>query len=135
MPVHLGNINLVRKYDLDLGVRIVHMLLMSWGGETVDEADMPKLKEEVMQLVGALRVQGVIYKDVRAPNILWNAERRRPMLIDFERSTTTSPGPDFVGVKPLQEISPNRKRKRPAESKPVSGSADVPGSNYWPVCI
>jgi aminoglycoside phosphotransferase (APT) family kinase protein len=78
---------------------------------------MPNLKEEVVQLVDDLRVQGVIHKDVRAPNILWNAERCRPMLIDFERFTTTSPGPDFVGVKPLQEISPNRKRKRPAESK------------------
>ena len=29
VPVHLGNINLVRKYDLDLGVRIVYILLMS----------------------------------------------------------------------------------------------------------
>jgi hypothetical protein len=114
VPVHLGNINLARKYDLDLGVRIVHMLLMSWGGETADEADMPNLKEEVVQLVDDLRVQGVIHKDARTPNILWNAERRRPMLIDFERSMTTSPGTDFVGVKPLQEISPNRKRKRPA---------------------
>jgi len=45
--VHLGNINLVRKYDLDLGVRIVHMLLMSWAGETVNEADMPNFKKEV----------------------------------------------------------------------------------------
>src|SRR5207253_1870335 len=83
VPVHLGNI---RKYDLDLGVRIVHMLLMSWAGETVNEADMANFKEEVAQLVDDLRVQGMVHKDVRA---LWNAERCRPMLIDFERSTTT----------------------------------------------
>lgn len=126
VPVHLGNINLVRKYDLDLGVRIGHMLLMSWGGETADQADMPNLKEEVVRLVDDLRVQGVIHNDVRAPNILWNAERRRPMLIDFERSTVSSSGADFVGVKPLQEISPNRKRKRAAESKAISESADAP---------
>jgi hypothetical protein len=29
VPVHQGNINLVRKYDLDLGVGIARMLLMS----------------------------------------------------------------------------------------------------------
>jgi hypothetical protein len=46
--IYLGNINLVRKYDLDLGVRIVYMLLMSWGGETANGADMPNLKEEVV---------------------------------------------------------------------------------------
>ena len=32
-PVYLGNISLVRPYLLDVGVRIVHMLLMSWAGE------------------------------------------------------------------------------------------------------
>ncbi|KAH8585875.1 hypothetical protein B0O99DRAFT_646021, partial [Bisporella sp. PMI_857] len=33
IPVYLGNISLVRPYFLDIGVRIVHMLLMSWAGE------------------------------------------------------------------------------------------------------
>ncbi len=33
IPVYLGNISLIRPYFLDLGVRIVHMLLMSWAGE------------------------------------------------------------------------------------------------------
>jgi hypothetical protein len=33
IPVYLGNISLVRPYFLDVGVRIVHMLLMSWAGE------------------------------------------------------------------------------------------------------
>jgi hypothetical protein len=56
VPVHLGNINFVRKCDLDLGVRIVYMLLMSWGGETANGADMPNLKEEIIQLVDNLRV-------------------------------------------------------------------------------
>jgi hypothetical protein len=31
--VYLGNISLVRPYFLDFGVRIVHMLFMSWAGE------------------------------------------------------------------------------------------------------
>jgi hypothetical protein len=32
IPVYLGNISLVYPYFLDFGVRIVHMLLMSWAG-------------------------------------------------------------------------------------------------------
>jgi hypothetical protein len=70
VPVHLGNINLVRKYDLDLGVRIVHTLLMSWAGETVNEADMPNFKEKVAQLVDDLCLQGVVHEDVQTPNTL-----------------------------------------------------------------
>ncbi|KAL9117546.1 MAG: hypothetical protein Q9187_005917, partial [Circinaria calcarea] len=33
IPVYLGNISLVRPYFLDVGVKIVHMLLLSWAGE------------------------------------------------------------------------------------------------------
>jgi hypothetical protein len=33
IPVYLGNISLVRPYFLDFGVRIIHMLLISWEGE------------------------------------------------------------------------------------------------------
>jgi len=29
VPVYLGNINLVKKYNLDLSIQIVHMLLIS----------------------------------------------------------------------------------------------------------
>jgi len=36
IPVYLGNIDLDRPW-LDLGVRIIHILLMSWGGERVDK--------------------------------------------------------------------------------------------------
>ena len=125
VPVHLGNINLVRKYDLDLGVRIVHMLLMSWAGEVISDAEMANSKEEVVQLVDALRAQGVDHKDVRVPNIVWNLERCRPMLIDFERSAITSPDCNFVGVKALQEISPNRQRKRLSPIKAFRGSESV----------
>jgi hypothetical protein len=37
IPVYLGNISLTRAYFLDFKVRIVHMLLMSWGGEQVED--------------------------------------------------------------------------------------------------
>jgi len=35
--VCLGNIDLVKMYYLDLGVRIVHILLMSWADEAADD--------------------------------------------------------------------------------------------------
>ncbi len=33
VPVYLGSIDLAEWYYLNLGVRILHMLLMSWGGK------------------------------------------------------------------------------------------------------
>ena len=48
IPVCLGDIDLVEWYYLDVGVRILHMLLMSWGGnlaeqdEAVNIAELPK---------------------------------------------------------------------------------------------
>ncbi|KAK3933898.1 hypothetical protein QBC46DRAFT_274883, partial [Diplogelasinospora grovesii] len=65
---------------------IVHMLLMSWGGQGVDKvdgADVPDLAGETER---TLRKAGVVHGDARPANMLWNAERRRVMLIDFDRS-------------------------------------------------
>jgi hypothetical protein len=33
IPIYIGNISLVNPYFLDSGVRVVHMLLMSWAGD------------------------------------------------------------------------------------------------------
>ncbi|KAL9629275.1 MAG: hypothetical protein Q9164_006947 [Protoblastenia rupestris] len=43
IPVYLGNIDLERPWR-DLGVRIIHMLLMSWKGEMVDEVEGARRK-------------------------------------------------------------------------------------------
>lgn len=49
----------------------------------------------------------VLHKDIRAANMLWNAERGCAMLIDFELSDIFDrPRP------PLRPTSPNLKRKR-----------------------
>jgi hypothetical protein len=89
VPVCLGNIDLELPYHLDLSVRIVHMLLMSWAGESPGEditSYDPHLQDELRQAVSKLEQGGVIHGDVREANILRNAERRGLMLIDFERS-------------------------------------------------
>jgi hypothetical protein len=33
VPVYLGNISLLNPYFLNVGVRIVHMMMISWVGE------------------------------------------------------------------------------------------------------
>ncbi|KAH8650353.1 hypothetical protein BGZ60DRAFT_421798 [Tricladium varicosporioides] len=108
-PVYLGNISLVRPYFLDFGVRIVHMMLMSWGGMQARSDLMSAigrdLAVETSKAVTRLRDCGVEHRDVRPPNVLWNPETRNVMLVDFERSEI------LKQVPVLQETSPNRKRK------------------------
>ncbi|CAG8982361.1 hypothetical protein HYALB_00013990, partial [Hymenoscyphus albidus] len=109
IPVYLGNISLVCPYFLDVGVRIVHMLLMSWAGEQARNDSMlamgRDLATETNRAVTKMLDCGVEHRDVRPPNILWNSEGRKVILVDFERSEILKQMPI------LQEISPNRKRK------------------------
>jgi hypothetical protein len=109
IPVYLGNISLVRPYFLDIGVRIVHMLLMSWAGEQAREDLMLAMGQDLaVETSGAVTQMlgyGVEHRDVRPPNVLWNPETRNVVLIDFERSEI------LKQVPVLQETSPNRKRK------------------------
>jgi hypothetical protein len=109
IPVYLGNISLVHPYFLDFGVRIVHMLLMSWAGEQARKDLMfavgRDLAIETSRAVTKMLGCGVEHRDVRSPNVLWNSEGRKVMLVDFERSEILKQMPI------LQEISPNRKRK------------------------
>jgi hypothetical protein len=74
IPVYLRNISLVRPYFLDFGVRIVHMLLMSWAGEQAREGSMlamgRDLAVETSRAVTRILDYGVEHRDVRPPNVL-----------------------------------------------------------------
>ncbi|KAG9228547.1 hypothetical protein BJ875DRAFT_526349 [Amylocarpus encephaloides] len=109
IPVYLGNITLDCPYFLDFGVRIVHMLLMSWAGEQARRdltlAMGRDLAVETRGAVAKMRCCRVEHRDLRPPNVLWNPEIRNVMLVDFERSEI------LKQVPALQETSPNRKRK------------------------
>jgi len=74
VPVYLGNIGLIEPY-VDLGVEIVHMLLMSWGGEVAESSDVFNLEGEIRRSVDEISGEGVEHNDVRELNILWNTER------------------------------------------------------------
>ena len=111
VPVYLGNIDLIKTYYLP-GVHIVHMLLMSWAGEKAAGAGVPDLAGEVRQTSRAVRSEGVVHGDERDDNMLWNPERRRVMLVDFERSYVLP----VAKHKQLLKLS-GRKRKQLAEEK------------------
>jgi hypothetical protein len=108
VPVYLGNFSLVSTYFLDVGVRIVYMLLMSWAGEQANSELMlamgRDLEVDTSRAVTKMLDCGVEHRDVRPPNVLWNPETRNVVLVDFERS-------EILKRKlVLQELSPNQKR-------------------------
>jgi predicted Ser/Thr protein kinase len=118
IPVYLGGISLARTYFLDFGVRITFMLLMSWTGEWAETESISSmgldLDVEKARAAGELRDRGVEHRDMRPPNVLWNHENKRVMLVDFERSEI------LKQVPVLQEISPNRKRRNLHPNKETS---------------
>jgi hypothetical protein len=114
-PVCPGNIDLKNTYYLDVGVRIIHMLLSSWGGITPEDSRLlipqDDLTSKIQQSADKIRGLGVEHGDPRPRNMLWNAEIGRVMLIDFERSSGPSNQQKHsLDAKVLQEVSSKKKR-------------------------
>ncbi|KAF7879510.1 hypothetical protein EAF04_000706 [Stromatinia cepivora] len=113
VPVCLGSIDLAHPYYYDIGVQIVHMMILSWAGERLDgnmvlkHVDQKRLDTLVKQSIEEVHHAGILHGDLRIPNILWNTEIDGIMLIDFERSKFIT---DFRRT--LTQISPNREKKR-----------------------
>ncbi|RSL55197.1 hypothetical protein CEP53_007177 [Fusarium sp. AF-6] len=104
VPVHQG-------YILPGGARILCMMLMSWVGETVDTvmaggAVTIDLRAEIRRSSQDVWAKGVDHGDERDANRLWNDERRRVMLVDFERATLPR-----LKHKQLSNVSKKRKRQ------------------------
>ncbi|KAK3338662.1 hypothetical protein B0T25DRAFT_561127 [Lasiosphaeria hispida] len=133
VPVFLGAIDLRdlgRTYYYGLKVRIIYMMLLSWGGTAIDmNADDGPLVAALQQAAGtvgtaetpdkalnqsvrALHSMGVVHKDIRRENLLWSAETGRLMMIDFERSGLLDPPPRQAFRDPLIITAPNPKRTR-----------------------
>ena len=108
IPVYLGNISLTHPYFLAVGVRIIHMLLLSYGGEEVDHDAMARLGKSLPAERRRVEAKMVAWKvehgDIREANLLWNEEVGGVMVIDFERS-------EIRKKRVLQESSGNLKRK------------------------
>ncbi|KAL9012895.1 MAG: hypothetical protein Q9173_002372 [Seirophora scorigena] len=91
IPVHLGNIDLARPWYDCGGVRVIHMLLLAYGGiriDQVNELDKGRdLGAHLSSFQNKLASYGVRHGDLVNRNILWDTETQRIMIIDFERST------------------------------------------------
>ncbi|KAG6139348.1 hypothetical protein E4U12_007452 [Claviceps purpurea] len=97
VPVFLGTMDL-RTVDKDYWIYfetyVVHMMFMSWGGFLLDEDKMDGLDvlddvawiDEGIEAIDAVHEVGVLHRDVRWANILYNPHTNGIMLIDFERA-------------------------------------------------
>jgi hypothetical protein len=113
IPVFLGAVDLRtlgRSYYYDLNVVVVHLIFLSWSGEPLykplasNAFRNANIGWEVARSVRALHDMGVVHTDVRAPNLLWNEENCRIMMIDFERAVLDSQA--------QRSLPPSRKKRR-----------------------
>ncbi|KAI9762281.1 MAG: hypothetical protein M1840_001425 [Geoglossum simile] len=129
VPVCLGNVDLVNPYHYDVGVRIVHMMFLSWAGDSLYDGgacgDKPSLAEEVARSIKAIHRAGVLHRDVRTPNLCWNSEVGQVMVIDFERSEILQVDRSLVrsptGRKRRQSVARTLQHEGPIKG-PVVGS-------------
>nr|A0A516F183.1 RecName: Full=Meiotic driver SPOK4; AltName: Full=Spore killer 4 [Podospora anserina]QDO72524.1 spore killer protein 4 [Podospora anserina] len=109
VPVHLGLVRLDRGYILPGLEFVVYMMLMSWAGQTpsASMADAETLKRESLTAIWS---EGVDHGDDNRANYLWNAERCRIMIIDFDRAHLFPP----LKARAVSRLSkPKRKRETP----------------------
>ncbi|KJZ69498.1 hypothetical protein HIM_11115 [Hirsutella minnesotensis 3608] len=113
VPVFLGAVDLrplKRTYYYDHRVYIVHMTCLSWGGNMIDDINVGDgrrriLETEAVASLRAMHQEGVVHKDVRSANMLFNEETGGVMMIDFERACLLE-----QLRRPLVQLVPNKRR-------------------------
>lgn len=86
VPVFLGAIDLAQIYFLHGAGEICHMLLMGWGGESIRNIKQDEtIQRAIARSERKIKSLGVFHQDLRSENILWNAELKRALIIDFHR--------------------------------------------------
>ncbi|KAK2468561.1 hypothetical protein H9L39_19720 [Fusarium oxysporum f. sp. albedinis] len=128
VPVFLGAIDLRsmnKTYYYDHRVYVVHMTFLSWGGCSIDRAqrigDMDRsLEDEAIRSLRAMHREGVVHKDVRLANMLFNPETSGVMVIDFERALLLNPP-----RRPLAQLVPNKRawKSETMDAKKVTGDS------------
>ncbi|KAH8431854.1 uncharacterized protein LDX57_009505 [Aspergillus melleus] len=85
VPVFLGKINMQKIYRLHGAGKIWHMLLMGWGGDTIDtvKTDIRTENRSIARAKKEIESLGVLHQDLASRNVLWNEELDRAMIIDF----------------------------------------------------
>ncbi|EDN10039.1 conserved hypothetical protein [Histoplasma mississippiense (nom. inval.)] len=122
VPVFLGRIDLKFFLFLHGAGDIRHMLLMGWAGESIENVkDKEVLSREISRSKKEIRMLGVVHKDLRSANMLWNDELRRVLIIDFHRSDIDRrPMKKRVGSlkRPLHQVGMS---KRPCNNNGLTG--------------
>ena len=110
-------------------------MLMAWGGDSLYERTPPvpsaQLDGEKQRSMTEVRQLGVIHRDARLANMLWNDSQKRVMLVDFERSVLQVQKRPRDSSTVLQEGSPNKKqrmRRKSTSQKKTLCSAPVVGT-------
>ncbi|KAL8904759.1 MAG: hypothetical protein Q9207_003053 [Kuettlingeria erythrocarpa] len=88
IPVHLGNIDLLRPW-IECNFDIVHMLLMSYAGECIDEniargEGERGGRKEAREFDRTCLQIGVLHTDTYVRNMLWSDESQQIMFVDFD---------------------------------------------------
>lgn len=103
VPVFLGDIDLVEfngRYLYDFDKTLTYFLFMSWGGRSLNSPTVTYTEDMFRAMVKALMAVyelGVIHRDMRKANVLWDDSKGQLMLIDFERSLLEDgPRPDLI---------------------------------------
>ena len=95
VPICLGSIDLDKLYYYDARIRIVHLMLLSWAGECLDgsktsaSTDGPRWTSDLVRAVNAIHGAGVLHRDIRMPNLVWNEEKRRIVMVDSRHPNTS----------------------------------------------
>ena len=117
VPVFLGAIDLrsmSKIYYYDHRVYVVHMTFLSWGGLSIPQGandGKKSLQEGALRALQALHREGVIHRDMRWANMLFNPETNGVMMIDFERSSLLQPPRP-----PLAQLVPNKRKRGPGRT-------------------
>ncbi|KAI4176838.1 MAG: hypothetical protein LQ346_007765 [Caloplaca aetnensis] len=107
IPVHLGNIDLIRPW-IGGGFDIVHMLLMSWAGYRVMMTNVAQgkagerlVRDQAKRFNTECIKTGACHRDTYARNMMWNEENQQVMFVDFDLTvlfdTRRTPPPAAFG--------------------------------------
>lgn len=126
-PVFLGAINLAQIYFLHGAGEIRHMLLMGWGGERVGHTTLnDTIQRAISRSVKEIRSLGVFHQDLHPDNVLWNAELKRALIIDFHRCTLNR-RPMHKRPRSLKRLQCRTEERESKRARVGSKSADETG--------
>ncbi|KAL9633757.1 MAG: hypothetical protein Q9204_003263 [Flavoplaca sp. TL-2023a] len=125
IPVYLGNIDLIKKW-IEGTFDVVHMLLLSWAGESVarnialDAAGRHLVMHERSAFERQCMLIGIHHQDTEYRNILWNKENKQLMFIDFDMTVVFDlrrPPPDTVKSMRYADVFGSSRRTAAIEHK------------------